>query len=137
MTLVANSIPCSRGRLQRGESRATGPSYRPPRPPVIESHHIDRRRRQHMLQVRLGLTEIAALPQPAPADRLLMRPLNARPGRVPRPELFGRLRAAGPLQRLVMLTRLQPDDPRFLRRLRALRPRRTRRAILAREPCLE
>src|SRR5512147_1484008 len=66
-----------------------------------------------------------------------MCPLDARPGRVPRPELLGLLRAAGPLQRLVMLTRLQPDDPRLLLRLRTLRPRRTRRAILAREPCLE
>src|SRR5512135_341039 len=66
-----------------------------------------------------------------------MRPLNARPGRVPRSELLGRLLAAGPLQRLVMLTRLQPDDPRLLLRLRAPRPRRTRRAILAGEPRLE
>src|SRR5512142_1778786 len=66
-----------------------------------------------------------------------MRALNARPGRVPRPELFGRLPAAGPLQRLVMLTRLQPDDPWFLLRLRALRPERTRRAILPREARLE
>src|SRR5512135_2397452 len=65
-----------------------------------------------------------------------MRPLNARPGRVPRSELLGRLLAAGPLQRLVLLTRLQPDDPRLLLRLRALRPRRTRRAILAGEPRL-
>src|SRR6516162_7097001 len=55
---------------------------------------------------------------------------------IPRPELLGRLRAAGPLQRLVMLTGLQPDDPRLLLRLRASRPRRTRRAILAREPRL-
>src|SRR5512135_221275 len=66
-----------------------------------------------------------------------MCPLDARPGRVPRPEFLGRLRAAGPLQRLVMLTRLQPDDPRLLLRLRASRPRWTRRAILAREPRLE
>src|SRR5512135_1827236 len=66
-----------------------------------------------------------------------MRALDARPGRVPRPELRGRLLAAGPLQRLVMLACLQPDDPRFLLRLRALRPGRTRRAILAGEPRLE
>src|SRR5208337_1140602 len=52
-------------------------------------------------------------------------------------ELFGRLLAAGPPQRLVMLARLQPDDPRLLLRLRALRPERTRRAILAGEPRLE
>src|SRR5512135_1321854 len=66
-----------------------------------------------------------------------MGALNARPGRVPRSELLGLLLAAGPLQRLVMLTRLQPDDPRLPLRLRALRPRRTRRAILAGEPRLE
>src|SRR3954452_20413967 len=66
-----------------------------------------------------------------------MRPLDARPGRVPRPELLGLLLAASRLQRLVPLARQQPDDPRLLLRLRALRPRRTRRAILAREPRLE
>src|SRR5512135_904041 len=66
-----------------------------------------------------------------------MCPLNPRPRRVPRPELFGRLLATGSLKCLVMLPRLQPDDPRLLRRPRALRPRRTRRAILPREPRLE
>src|SRR3954452_6605117 len=66
-----------------------------------------------------------------------MRPLDARPGRVPRPELLGLLLAASRLQRLVPLARQQPDDPRLLLRLRALRPRRTRRAILAGEPRLE
>src|SRR5512135_1808952 len=66
-----------------------------------------------------------------------MRPLDTCPGCVPRPELLGLLIAAGPLQRLVMLTRLQPDDPRLLRRFRTLRPRRTRRAIRARKPRLE
>ena len=130
MTLVANSISYSRGRLQRGESRAAGPGQRCTRPPLAEPHHVDRRRRQQVLKVRLRLTDIATLPQPATSDRLLMRPLDARPGRVPRPELLGLLRAAGPLQRLVMLTRLQPDDPRLLLRLRTLRPRRTRRAIV-------
>src|SRR5512135_1511303 len=66
-----------------------------------------------------------------------MRPLDTCPGCVPRPELLGLLLAAGPLQRLVMLTRLQPDEPRLLRRLRTPRPRRTRRAIVARKPRLE
>src|SRR5512135_2967593 len=66
-----------------------------------------------------------------------MRPLNPRPRRVPRPELFGRLLATGSLECLVMLTRLQSDDPRLPLRLRAPRPRRTRRAIRAREPRLE
>ena len=59
LTLVANSIPCLRGRLQRGESGATGPGYRPPRPPVIEPHHIDRRCRQEVLEMRLRLPDIA------------------------------------------------------------------------------
>src|SRR5690349_9665788 len=66
-----------------------------------------------------------------------MSPFDARPGRVPRPELLGFLLAASRLQRLVLLTRQQPDDPRLLLRPRALRPRRTRRATLAREPRLE
>jgi hypothetical protein len=137
VTLVANSIPYLRGRLQRGEAGAAGLRQRRPRPPITEPHHIDRRCRQEVLKVGLCLTDIATLSQPAPADRLLMRSLDARPGRVPRAELLSSLRAAGPLQRLVMLTRLQPDDPRLLHRLRALRPRRTRPAILTRKPCLE
>src|SRR3954451_19001918 len=66
-----------------------------------------------------------------------MSPLDPRSRRVPRPELLGTLLAAGRLQRLVLLARQQPDDPRLLLRLRALRPRRTRRAVLAREPRLE
>src|SRR5512143_580097 len=136
-TLVANSIPCSRGRLQRGESRAAGPGQRRPRPPLAEPHHVDRHRRQEVLEMQLHLPDIATLPQPAPPDRLFLRPLDPRPGRVPRPELVGLLLAAGRRQRLVMLTRLQPDDPRLLLRLRAPRPRRTRGAILAGEPRLE
>src|SRR3954462_12470949 len=137
VTLVANSIPHSRGRLQRGESRATGPGQRRPRPPLAEPHHVERRRRQQVLEMRLRLTDITTPPQPAPPVRLFMRPLDARPGRVPRPELLRLLLAAGRLQRLVLLTRQQPDDPRLLLRPRALRPRGTRRAIRPREPRLE
>src|SRR3954462_4753832 len=137
VTLVANSIPHSRGRLQRGESRATGPGQRRPRPPLAEPHHVERRRRQQVLQMRLRLTDIATPPQPAPTVRLFMRPFDARPGRVTRPELLRLLLAAGRLQRLVLLTRQQPDDPRLLLRPRALRPRRARGAILPREPRLE
>src|SRR3954451_1553835 len=66
-----------------------------------------------------------------------MRPLDARTRRVPRPELLGPLLAAGRLKRLVLLARQQRDDPRLLLRPRALRPRRTRRAVLPREPRLE
>src|SRR5512142_1690354 len=62
LTLVANSIPCSRGRLQRGESGATGPGYRPPRPPVVEAHHINRRRRQEVLEMRLRLPDVPTPP---------------------------------------------------------------------------
>src|SRR5512135_3402528 len=137
VTLVANSIPYSRGRLQCGESGAAGLGHRRPRPPVTEPHHVDRRCRQHMLQLRLGLAEVPALPQPTTADRLLMSPFNPGPGRVLRPELFSRLPAAGRLQCLVMFARLQTDDPRLLLRLRAPRPERTRRAILAGETRLE
>src|SRR3954470_12503708 len=66
-----------------------------------------------------------------------MSPLDPRTRRVPRPELLRPLLAAGRLQRLVLLARQQPDDPRLLLRLRAMRPRRTRRAVLPREPRLE
>src|SRR5512135_100908 len=103
----------------------------------MEPYHVDRHRRQEVLEMRLHLPDRATLPQPAPPDRLFMRTLDPRPGRVPRPELVGLLLAAGRRQRLVMLTRLQPDDPRLLLRLRAPQPRRTRRAIPAREPRLE
>src|SRR3954447_25528680 len=137
LTLVANSIPYSRGRLQRGESRAAGPRQRRTRPPLAEPHQVDRRRRQQVLQMRLRLTDIPAPSQTAPPDRLFMSPLDPRSRRVPRPELLRPLLAAGRLQRLVLLTRQQPDDPRLLLRSRALRPRGTRRAILAGEPRLE
>src|SRR3954470_24149644 len=137
LTLVANSIPYSRGRLQRRESRAAGPPQRRTCPPITQPHQVDRRRRQEVLKVRLRLTDVPTPPQTASTDRLLMRALDARTRRVPRPELLRPLLAAGPLQRLVLLTRQQPDDPRLLLRLRALRPRRTRRAVLPREPRLE
>src|SRR3954451_24978114 len=137
LTLVANSIPCSRGRLQRGEPGAAGPGQRRPRPPLAEPHHVDRRRRQEVLEMRLRLPDIATKPQPAPSDRLFMRALDPGTRRVPMAELLGRLLAPGRLQRLVVLTRLQPDDPWLLLRPRALRPGWTRRAILAGEPRLE
>src|SRR4051794_25996356 len=66
-----------------------------------------------------------------------MRALDPRPRRVPRPELLRPLLTAGRLQRLMLLTGQRRDDPRLLLRLRALRPRRARRAVLAREPRLE
>src|SRR3954465_1505714 len=66
-----------------------------------------------------------------------MSPLDPRSRRVPRPELLRTLLAAGCLPRLVLLTRQQPDDPRPLLRLRAPRPRGTRRAVLPREPRLD
>src|SRR5262249_19033276 len=52
-------------------------------------------------------------------------------------ELLGLLSPPGRLQRLVLLTRPQPDDPRLLLRSRALRPERARRASLSREPGLQ
>jgi hypothetical protein len=48
---MANSIPFSRGRLQRGEAGATGLGQRRPRPPFAEPHHVDRRRRQDVLKL--------------------------------------------------------------------------------------
>src|SRR5262245_33068761 len=66
-----------------------------------------------------------------------MRPFDPGPGRVLLAELLGLLPPPGRLQRLVMLARLQPDDPRLLLRLRAPRAKRTGRAILAGEAGLE
>src|SRR3954447_9108450 len=137
LTLVANSIPYSRGRLQRRESRAAGPRQRRPRPPLAEPHQVDRRRRQEVLQMRLRLTDIAAPPQTAPPDRLFMSPLDARSRRVSRSELLASLLAADRLHLLVLLTGQQPDDPRLLLRPRALRPGGTWCAVLPREPRLE
>ena len=103
LILVANSISCSRGRLQRSEPRAAGPGQWYRRPPVAEPHQVDRRRRQQVLKVSLRFTDVATLPQPAPPDRLLMCTFDAGPGRIPRPELLGRLLTASRLQRLVLL----------------------------------
>src|SRR5262245_30215494 len=66
-----------------------------------------------------------------------MRPFDPGPSRVLLAELLSPLPPPGRLQRLVMLARLQPDDPRLLLRLRAPRAKRTRRAILAGEAGLE
>src|SRR4051794_23920898 len=137
LTLVANSIPYSRGHLQRRESRAAGPRQRRPRPPLAQPHYVDRRRRQEVLKVGLGLANIATTSQPAPSVRLFMRPLDACPGCVPPAEFLRLLLAAGRLERLVLLARQQSDDPRLLLRPRALRPRRARGAILPREPRLD
>src|SRR5262249_40061220 len=52
-------------------------------------------------------------------------------------ELLGLLSPPGRLQRLVLLTRQQPDDPRLLLRFGALGSEPARRAILPREPGLE
>src|SRR4029077_17682351 len=123
----ANSIRRSRSRLQRSETRATGAGQRRPRPPFAEPHQVDRRRRQEVLEVGLRLTDIAALSQPAPPDRLLMCALDAGPRCVAPPELLGRLLATARLECLVLFTGQQPDDPRLLLRPRALRPQGTRR----------
>ena len=62
LILVANSKPLSRGQLQRRESRATGLRQRRARPPLVEPHYVERRRRQQVLKVRLGLPNIATPP---------------------------------------------------------------------------
>src|SRR5262249_30070058 len=137
VTLVANSIPGSRGRLQRRKSRASGPGQRRPRPPLAEPHQVDRRRRQEVLEAGLRLANIATPSQPAPANRFPMTPLVPRSGRVSRADLLGLLLTAGRLQRLVLLAGQQPEYPRLLLRPRAPRPAGTRRAILPREPRLD
>jgi hypothetical protein len=78
--LVANSIPYSRGRLQRSKSGAAGPGQRRPRPPLAEPLHVDRRRRQEVLKVGLCLTNIATLSQPAPRTATGTPRLSARGG---------------------------------------------------------
>src|SRR3954466_2409979 len=71
-----------------------------------------------------------------------MSPLDPRSRRVPRSELLRPRLAAGGLRRpppppARAPARQRHDDPRLLLRLRAPRPRRTRRAVLPREPRLE
>src|SRR6516164_7324298 len=66
-----------------------------------------------------------------------MRPLDARSRRVAQLKFLCRLLPPSLLQRLVMLTRLQPDDPRLLLRLRTLSAERTWCAILPGETRLE
>src|SRR5215813_4348298 len=66
-----------------------------------------------------------------------MRPLDARSRRVAQLKFLCRLLPPSLLQRLVMLTRLQPNDPRLLLRLRTLSAERTGSAILPGETRLE
>jgi len=62
LTLVANSFAHSRSLFQGSEPRTSRLRIERPSPPVIEPDHIDRRRCQDMLQVRLGPPDIAASP---------------------------------------------------------------------------
>src|SRR6185437_13535513 len=66
-----------------------------------------------------------------------MRPLDPGTRRVVLAELLGLLVPPGGLERLVLLTRQQADDPGLLLRFRASGTQRARRAILPREPRLE
>src|SRR6478735_589714 len=90
-----------------------------------------------MLQVRLRLPDVTALPQPTSTNRLFMSPLDTRPCGIARSESLGPLFPSGSLQRFMMLTRLQPDDPWLLLRLRAPSPKRAGSTIFPSEPRLE
>ena len=68
-----------------------------------------------MLEVRLCLPDVTALPQSAAAFRLLVRSLDTRARGVLLSEFFGFLVLASLMQRFVVLPRLQPNNPQFQR----------------------
>ena len=84
-----------------------------------------------MLEMGLGEPHIARLPEATPADALRVGTLDPCSRRILPAELFRRLPLTGLLQRLVLLTRLEPYDAWLLFGPGALRPVRTRRAVLA------
>ena len=137
VTLVANSIPYSRGRLQRGESRAAGPAN------GLPAHQSSSRTTLIAAAVRTCCRWAFACPMYRhrlnPQRRIACSCVPSMPARAAYRDRNSSVPCSPPgrLQRLVLLTRQQPDDPRLLLRPRALRPRRTRRAILAGEPRLE
>src|SRR5215211_6664263 len=79
----------------------------------------------------LGKPNIARLPQATPTDALRVGTLDPCPRRILLAELFRRLPFTGLLQRLIRLTCLEPYDAWLLLGPGALRPMRTRRAVLA------
>src|SRR4051812_39617166 len=99
--------------VEGGEAGAAGRRLGSPRPPFAEPDEIDGDRGHDVLQVRLREAEVAGVAQAAAADGLLVGGLDPGPGRVARPELRRRLSSPGGVQRLVVLARLQADDPRL------------------------
>src|SRR5213080_491617 len=115
-TLVANSAALrgDRGRgVEDGEAGAAGRRLGSPRPPFAEPNEIDGDRGHDVLQVRLGEAEVTGMAQAAAADGLLVGGLDPGPGRLAGAELRRRLPATGGVQSLVVLARLQADDPRL------------------------
>src|SRR4051794_29462751 len=116
LTLVANSAALRGDRecgVEGGEAGAAGRRLGSPRPPVAEPDEIDGDGGHDVLQVRLGEAEVAGMAQAAAADGLLVGGLDAGARRVARAELGRRLPVPGGVQSLVVLARLQADDPRL------------------------
>jgi hypothetical protein len=84
-----------------------------------------------MLEMGLREPDIARLPEATPADALCMSTLDPGPRRILPTARFRHLPLPGGLQRLIRLTRLEPYNAWLLLGPSALRPMRTRRAVLA------
>src|SRR5262249_6827969 len=91
-----------------------------------------------MLQMRLGEPNRARLPEATPADALSMSACDACSPGILLTKRFGCLPLPGGLQRLVLLTGLEPDNTGLLLGPRTLGSVRTRRTVFpgkARFPC--
>ena len=66
-------FPHSGGLFRGCEPRTAGPGDWFASPPIIEPCHVDRRRRQDMLQVSLGLPDVETAPQPKEGELISVR----------------------------------------------------------------
>jgi hypothetical protein len=105
-------------------------------PPLCEPHQADGNPGRDVLQVGLGEAKIAGVVQAAAPDGLRMGGLDPSPCGVASAKRRCDLLFSSRQERLVLLTGLQPDDPRFPLGSGAAGAERTRRAVLAREPPL-
>src|SRR4051794_3627265 len=140
LTLVANSAALRGDRecgVEGGEAGAAGRRLGSPRPPFAEPDEIDGDRGHDVLQVRLGEAEVTGMAQAAAADGLLVGGLDAGARRVARAELGRRPPVPGGVQSLVVLARLQADDPRLELGSGAAGAQRAGRAVLRGEAGLE
>ena len=95
--------------------------------PSRDAEQIESDRAQNVLQMGFGLTDVARAAQATHAERLRMRPLNARSHRIGGCELRAVLTESRRTQRHLLLARMEGDGPQG--RLRAPGSRRTRPAI--------